>query len=235
MTDVRGRARQAGGQPSGGQFATETRSTDTGVNLDGSCADSTVRDTDGNLLVVHHGSASAFDDFDPEFTGGGNDAWGSGFYFTTDTDAASKYGGHVQSATLNITNPIRVNGTDTAHLDQSYTFDDATAAQVLRAHPDIYRQPGDEDAMNPLADYCPEFHDRDQWSRAELDTMIDSVARENFDGAAWSALEGMFPDGTSAAFRRAVTEATGHDGVEVTFDDAPPFHIAWFPEQINRS
>lgn len=231
------RSRHTAGQPTGGQFATEARGTRTGVSLDEApdpFPDSAVRDASGDLLVMHHGSAVDFDTFDPEFTGNGSDAWGSGFYFTTDADAARGYGGHVKSATLNITNPIRVDGRDIAHLDQGVTFDAATSANILRAHPDIHRQPDDEDGMNPLIDYVDEFAGREDWSRAELDAMIDKVAAEHFDDVPWSQVEAMFPSDQSDRFRRAVIEATGHDGVMVDFGDDGTFCVAWLPEQIQE-
>lgn len=195
--------------------------------------DSVIRDEDGNLTVVHHGSATAFEAWDPEFTGGGNDSWGSGFYFTHDETLARGYGEHVKSVVLNIQNPIVVNGLDDASLDHVY-FDARQSETILRRHPDIYRQPTDEDEMNPLGDYSPEFWDKDEWSREEMDAMISKVSKEHFYDVPWSNLESVFPGGQSGEFRRGVQEATGHDGVTVDFKEDGRHTIAWFPEQVHE-
>lgn len=193
---------------------------------------SRVRGDDGELAVVYHGSSVEFDGWDPEYTGGGNDSWGGGFYFTHDEALASGYGAHVKSVVLNVQNPIVVDGLADPSLDH-VTFDATEAAAILRHHPDIYRQPTDEEEMNPLGDYAEEFWERDEWSRAEIDSMIDGVSKRYFAGAPWSQLEGVFPGGTSDRFRRGVREATGYDGVVVDFGDEGRHSIAWFPEQVH--
>lgn len=212
-----------------GQFANEAHS------CPKTMTDSVVRDEDGNLLVVHHGSAVAFDSFDAEFTGAGNDTWGSGFYFTTDEATARGYGEHSKSVLLNITNPIRANGKESMNLGDVMFFDAKQSAAILKHHPDIYNQPGDEDNWNPLGDYSPDFWDKDDWSREEIDRMVDSVAAEYFSETSWSSLEGVFPGGKSAAFRSAVRDVTGHDGVVADFGEDGTHWVAWFPEQIQMA
>ena len=194
--------------------------------------DSAIRDEDGNLAVLYHGSATDFQEWDPEFTGTGNDSWGSGFYFTHSETLARGYGEHVKSVVLNVQNPIRVNGLDDASLDHVF-FDAQQSAAILRRHPDIYRQPNDEEEMNPLGDYSPEFWDKDEWSKDEIDSMISNVAREHFDDVQWSHLENVFSRGQTDQFRRGVRDVTGHDGVVVDFKDDGQHTIAWFPEQIH--
>lgn len=196
--------------------------------------DSVVRDDEGHLLTVHHGSATAFETFDPAFTGTGNDTWGSGFYFTRDESAARGYGEHVTSVTLNITNPIRVDGQRAMHLDDSITFSSEQSAAILRHHPDIYAQPGDEERSNPLGDYSADFWDKEEWTKEEMDQMISEVASDYYDDVTWSNLESVFPGESSAAFRRGVQEVTGHDGVVVDFEDGQHW-IAWHPEQIQTA
>lgn len=195
--------------------------------------DSAIRDEDGNLTVLHHGSSTDFQEWDPEFTGTGNDSWGSGFYFTHDETLARGYGEHVKSVVLNIQNPIHVNGLDDASLDHVF-FDAEQSASILRRHPDIYRQPNDEDEMNPLGDYSPEFWDKEEWSKEEIDSMISKVSREHFDDVQWSHLENVFSGGQTDHFRRGVRDATGHDGVVVDFKEEGRHTIAWFPEQVHE-
>lgn len=195
--------------------------------------DSAIRDEDGNLAVLHHGSSTDFQDWDPEFTGTGNDSWGSGFYFTHSESLAHGYGEHVKSVVLNIQNPIRVNGLDDASLDHVF-FDAEQSEAILRRHPDIYRQPNDEEEMNPLGDYSAEFWDKDEWSKEEIDSMISKVSKEHFDDVQWSHLENVFQGGQTDQFRRGVRDATGHDGVVVDFKEDGQHTIAWFPEQVHE-
>ena len=195
--------------------------------------DSAIRDEDGNLAVLHHGSSTDFQDWDPEFTGTGNDSWGSGFYFTHSESLAHGYGEHVKSVVLNIQNPIRVNGLDDASLDHVF-FDAEQSEAILRRHPDIYRQPNDEEEMNPLGDYSAEFWDKDEWAKEEIDSMISKVSKEHFDDVQWSHLENVFQGGQTDQFRRGVRDATGHDGVVVDFKEDGQHTIAWFPEQVHE-
>lgn len=194
---------------------------------------SAIRDEDGNLLVCHHGASTDFDTWDPEYTGTGNDSWGSGFYFTDDLERAQSYGEHTKSVVLNVTNPIMMDGVAESGMEGFY-FTSEQAETILRRHPDIYRQPNDDEEMNPLGDYSQEFFDKDEWSKEEIDGMISRVAKENFDDTSWSNLEGMFPGGKSAEFRRGVQEATGHDGVVTDFKEEGRNVIAWFPEQVHE-
>lgn len=195
--------------------------------------DSAIRDDDGNLAILHHGSSTDFDEWDPEFTGTGNDSWGSGFYFTHSETLARGYGEYVKSVVLNIQNPIHVNGLDDASLDHVF-FNAKQSEMILRRHPDIYRQPTDEDEMNPLGDYFPEFWDKDEWSKEEIDGMISKASREYFDDVPWSHLENVFSGGQTDQFRRGVRDATGHDGVVVDFKEEGRHTIAWFPEQVHE-
>lgn len=212
--------------PDCGQFAGTAH--DCPKTLTGSVA----RDSNGNLLVLHHGSATDFETFDPEFTGTGNDSWGSGFYFTDDEQRAHGYGEHVKSVLLNITNPIRVDGKEHASLDGQMFFSAAQSEAILKRHPDIYNQPGDEDNPNPLENFVAEFWDKDEWTRPEIDRMIGTVARDYFNDVAWSSVESVFEGGKSDAFRRGVRDVTGHDGVVTDFGAEGTHWVAWFPEQI---
>lgn len=205
--------------------ATQERTADT-------FADSVVRTPDGHLLTAHHGSATPFDHFDPAHTGTGNDTWGSGFYFTGDEETARGCGEHVKSVVLNITHPIHVDGKATAGIDQNKRFSADESAAILRRHPRIHAQPDDEDNPNPLGDYDPQYWNRDSWSDAELDAMATQVAHEHFDDAPWSSLEATFDGAETDTFRRAVHDATGHDGVIVDFGDDGTSYVAWFPEQV---
>ena len=97
---------------------------------------SKVRNSDGNLLEVYHGTGTKIESFDPSFTGQGADQYGSWFYFTTDFRTALSYttakqtgddgqllpklGGEdeptVIRAYVDLENPILVNGSEYPNL-----------------------------------------------------------------------------------------------------------------------
>lgn len=73
--------------------------------------DSKVRDANGNLLVVYHGTANKFTVFEMERAGenwGGDSRYGKGFYFAKARDVALKWteGTNVVEAYLNLKNPL---------------------------------------------------------------------------------------------------------------------------------
>lgn len=69
-------------------------------------ADSKVRDENGNLLVVRHGTKDMFTIFNPKEKGGQNGtAEGFGIYFSDDPEVTNKYGDIQLEGYLNITHP----------------------------------------------------------------------------------------------------------------------------------
>lgn len=197
---------------------------------------SRVVDKDGNLLKVYHGSEIDFDVFDPSFTGRGNDSYGSGFYFNTSEDIAKGYG-KTKTVNLNIANPIIVNGNDSSSLN-NIEIPLSTVKKLMKHIPNIYNQP-DDDEMNPLGDYSPDFWDKsggadpkDRWSRKELEAMMDSVAEENYSDADFTTVENLFGRDGATELREALLKETDWDGVQVKFNDGSSHWIAWSPEQI---
>lgn len=70
--------------------------------------DSKIRDEDGNLRTVYHGTGANFDTFDKEKAGNG---WlGKGFYFTPDKDVARDFGKNIKENYINVKNPFVVEG-----------------------------------------------------------------------------------------------------------------------------
>lgn len=199
---------------------------------------SAVRDSEGGLLEVHHGSAKSFDSFDSNLVGRGNDSWGNGFYFTTEKLTADGYseGKGAKEFYLSVTNPLRVDGKRAMSLTD-IEFTASQGREIVLAHPDLGLQPDEMDERsNPLADYAPEFWDRDHHSPAQLRAMAEGVYREYFSESSWVNLESFYGRDHGQAFLRAVSEATGHDGVEVDFGpEDGKFFVAWFPEQIKLS
>lgn len=198
---------------------------------------SKVVDENGRPLMVYHGTGTTIEAFDPEFTGKGNDQYGSGFYFTTDQETAEHYtlatingqpklGGsdnpNVIPVYLNIRHPIVVNATTTPNL-YDVPVSAAKAARIIASHPKI---------MDPeesiLGDFIEEY-----WESGPKKWMIDRLAREY--GWTLGSLETDIFSGYPEEFHKAVKQATGYDGVQVNFKSGERHYIAWFPDQIKHA
>lgn len=94
--------------------------------------DSKVRDENGNLMVMYHGTESnvglpeneKFTIFDRDRAGSHGSYYGSGFYFTPSSETAQDYAksrGDVYETYLNMTNPY-IPSADTINKDGSVTF-----------------------------------------------------------------------------------------------------------------
>lgn len=68
--------------------------------------DSKVRDSEGTLLVMYHGTGADFTEFDRNFIGKTGAFEGAGFNFTPSEGRASSYGGRVMSGYINVTRPL---------------------------------------------------------------------------------------------------------------------------------
>lgn len=86
--------------------------------------DSKVRDENGNLKVMHHGSPETFTVFDKS-KAKASGYYGKGFYFT-DSDSHAKQYGNTYDVYLNITNPIH-DGTNNITKEQLRKFVEAVA------------------------------------------------------------------------------------------------------------
>ena len=61
-------------------------------------------------FVAYHGTNATFSQFDPEFTGKGNDQNGPGFYFTLDPQEARFYGDIIMEVDLNLRKLVPLDG-----------------------------------------------------------------------------------------------------------------------------
>jgi hypothetical protein len=94
--------------------------------------DSRIVDSNGNPLVVYHGTNMEFDSFNDEKIGmnGNNGFVGRGFYFSPDKSLASAYG-HVISVFLSLQNPfdltkplIKDDAKFWGEISQTYAFEE---------------------------------------------------------------------------------------------------------------
>lgn len=191
-------------------------------------------DEKGELIKLYHGSKTDFDFFDNSFTGKGNDAYGSGFYFNTDKETSQGYGEHLKEVVLNIKNPIIIeNGHKTASI-QDYSFNKEDVKEIIKQHPSIYCQPDDEELINPLSDFSEEFWNKESHSEEEIDSLIDKTVDDFFSDGNFCDLETLYGEENATEFRKAIYKTTGKDGVRVDFPNENCSHwIAWFPEQID--
>lgn len=198
---------------------------------------SKVVDNNGDPLVVYHGTGTTIEEFLPEFTGQGNDQYGSGFYFTTDKDTAERYTGatlngankpggmdnpNVIPVYLNIRKPIVVDARETPNL---YQFDvsPTMAARIIAKAPKI---------MDPEESILGDFID-EYWERGPQKSMITRLANE-YDWTLGSLETDVFR-GYPTEFRQAVNSVMGYDGVQVNFANGEKHFIAWFPNQIKHA
>lgn len=205
--------------------------------------DSKVVDAAGRPLVVYHGTGNAesLTAFDPALTGKGNDQFGSGFYFTSRPETASGYttavsanvgpgtaklGGDLSPGIipvyLSIKKPIVVHGD---------TLNDSNARLTARqAEAIINKAPGIRNLdETPLGDFV------DVWSVGKVtDAMIRQVAA-HYTGHKLSELEGDMFRNNAPAFRKALHEVLGYDGVVKQFDSGEKHYVVWFPEQIKSA
>lgn len=85
---------------------------------------SKVRNENGNLIPVYHGSPNEFTVFDRDRAGSNGVWYGAGFYFTPSKENATSYAGdkgNVKETYLNIVNPY-IPATDTINKDGSVNF-----------------------------------------------------------------------------------------------------------------
>lgn len=198
-----------------------------------------VRNDGSELLPLYHGSAQEFDEFNPSTLGKGNDSWGNGFYFTDQQNVANGYAAESKSATanvkefyLNLTNPIYVDGKENMSLN-SVTFPLATITKILKEHPDAYLQPNNETGdMSFLGDYSEKYWDKPEHTKAEIEAIIEEVAKEHFSTSSWVELENVYGRDHGSAFLQSVHKNTGHDGVIVDFKEDGKHYVAWFANQM---
>ena len=201
---------------------------------------SAIRDEEGAVRKVFHGTSAEFDEFDSKRLGQGNDTWGNGFYFSTNESVSRGYaeesGGKVMEFYLDVRNPLVIDGREHQLIDSSYRFSREQLASILAKLPNIDAQPSDadDDIYNPMSDYIDEFWERQEHSPDQMKSMFKRFVQEQAElEPSWSTVEGIFGKEHGQEFLRAAADATGHDGVLVDFGEENGSHaIAWFPEQI---
>lgn len=121
--------------------------------------DSKVRDENGNLKPIYHGTNAEFNSFNPNNTS--SNKWGDGNYLAFDKDTAKNYGKNVKEVYANITSPIS-NKQKTISFEQY----DALHRRINDGEPAYL---DDYNAYNNDLDLLWDITDRGQWQRYAQD------------------------------------------------------------------
>lgn len=121
--------------------------------------DSKIRDENGNLKTVYHGTNAEFDVFNPNNTS--SNKWGAGNYLAFDENAGKNYGKNVKEMYANITSPI-------SDKQKTISFDqyDALHRRVNNGEP-AYRE--DYDMYDNDMDLLWDITDNGQWKKYAQD------------------------------------------------------------------
>lgn len=181
---------------------------------------------------VYHGSANTFTAFSETTLGKGEDAYGAGYYFTTNKDTAEGYGTQCYKATVTLNNPIQIDGTTMMNLNHIRLKPDVVV-RILRYLPHVYNQPTD-DEVSPIGDLLPVYWDADQHPKETLDQMLDVIAYTLYADANLTQLYTLFGDDPigANAFCKALLAETEWDGVVITFKRETHV-VAWSIDQIH--
>lgn len=186
-------------------------------------AESKVKDDNGNLQVVYHGTNNEFFTFDKDRVGQGTDQFGAGYYFTTSKDGAERYGNRVISGYLNITKPFDITMTRSGGgIDQFYSqpVTQSQAYKILKMHPDLYS--ADD---SPLGNYSEAF-----WTEGATESVIREVASQmkEIGNFADNSMFGYYPNELNAAIKKVM----GYDGLRINLGNGEKFYVAFEQNQI---
>ena len=171
---------------------------------------SKVRDKNGNLLVVRHGTDADFNIFDFTKSGKNGKAEGYGFYFSDDPEITKRYGAKQKEVYLNITKPLynnkrTINKAELIKLtnslidfnvekykDEGLTWQDSFISNYVMTY-DMSRQSAVREFVNQIWDYNTTDQD-----------LVFEVAQA--DGR-------MYDSSTMKEFYNVLTESVGYDGI----------------------
>ena len=172
--------------------------------------DSKVRDAEGRLKTVYHGSSAQFTKFSADFMSTNGSSEGQGFYFTDFKAMAQGYeknGGQLLEGYLDIKNPLS---------DSEVTLSNAEVKRLIKA----IDPTGDDLVLNYDSRGGMGYPSRTWYNRAVNDTLRMTMETSESDSEILAELaNGM---GNPGAVLKAAREVLGYDGyiVEGKYDDA---------------
>ena len=183
--------------------------------------DSKVRDEDGNLMVVYHGTTEKFFTFKDMPSRNGR-VYGDGFYFTPDKKSAQAWtsnkenGGKVKTVYLNITNPY--------YVGENYPAPQSLRDYLRNQEIESYKKRMAQDGANSW------------WgSKLTAEEFAKKMVPDDINSeAAFFAIEDDYKKG---GHRTEVLKELGYDGVAVLLNqkwhsDKYQEFVAFYPEQI---
>jgi hypothetical protein len=171
---------------------------------------SKVRDAEGRLKTVYHGSSAQFTKFSADFMSQNGSSEGQGFYFTdlkTMAQGYEKGGGQLLEGYLDIKNPLS---------DSEVTLSNAEVKRLIMA----IDPTGDDLVLNYDSRGGMGYPSRTWYNRAVNDTLRMTMETSESDSEILAELaNGM---GDPGAVLKAAREVLGYDGyiVEGKYDDA---------------
>ena len=166
-------------------------------------ADSQVRDEDGNLKVVYHGSPAIFTEFSADFINSHGSSEGQGFYFTDYKPMAEGYqksGGQLLEGYLNIQKPLS---------DSEVTLKRAEVRKLLKA----LDPTGDDLVLNYDSGGGMGYPSQSWYNRALNDTLNAVMGNESDSEILGELANAM---GNSGAVLEKVRSVLGYDGYIVS-------------------
>ena len=185
---------------------------------------SKVRDKDGNLKPVYHGSAAVFTEFSADFMSQHGSSEGQGFYFTDYKPMAQGYeknGGQLLVGYLDIKNPLS---------DSKVTLSAAEVKRLIRA----VDPTGDDLVCNYDSGGGIGYPSRAWYNRAVEDTLRATMSTSDSDSEILAELaNGM---GDPGKVLKTVRELLGYDGyiVEGKYDNATVY-VAFDSSQFKNA
>ena len=186
--------------------------------------DSKVRDADGNLKPVYHGSAAIFTKFSADFMSQNGSSEGQGFYFTDYKPMAQGYeknGGQLLEGYLDIKKPLS---------DSEVTLTAAEVKRLIRA----VDPTGDDLVLNYDSRGGMGYPSRAWYNRSVEDTLRATMSTSDSDSEILAELaNGM---GDPGKVLKTVRELLGYDGyiVEGKYDNATVY-VAFDSSQFKNA
>ena len=171
---------------------------------------SKVRDAEGRLKVVYHGSGAVFTKFSADFMSQNGSSEGQGFYFTDYKPMAegySKKGGQLLEGYLDMKKPLS---------DSEVTLTSAEVRKLIKA----VDPTGDDLVLNYDSKGGMGYPSREWYNRSVEDTLRATMSTSDSDSEILAELaNGM---GNPGAVLKAAREVLGYDGyiVEGKYDNA---------------
>lgn len=184
--------------------------------------DSKVRDKDGNLKPVYHGSGAEFTEFSHKFGGSHGSAEGQGFYFTDKRSMAEGYqknGTKLMEGYLDIQNPLS---------DSELTLSRREVTQLVKAI-----DPTGDDLVSNYDSSGMGYPSRAWYNRALRET-VDVLMQNDTDSELMGEIANAFGDREPVL--KAAREQLGYDGyiVDGKYDGATVY-VAFDSNQFKNA